>query len=93
LKTGSDQDSIANHFGSVTRRQVSAFCQQIRDVLVKTFVPQNLCADHLRRNKFLKHNANISYRRLNLENNKLAFIADATYCYKKSSYFYFQRVT
>ena len=24
LKTGSDQESIANHFGSVSRRQVSA---------------------------------------------------------------------
>ena len=30
LKTGLDQDSIADHFGTITRRQVSAYCEQIR---------------------------------------------------------------
>ena len=28
LKTGLDQDSIANHFGTITRRQVSAYLFQ-----------------------------------------------------------------
>ena len=93
-KTGSDQESIENHFGSVSRRQVSAICQQIRDVLVKTFVPENLGEHHLSRSEFLKHNTQISDRLLNLESSKLAVIADGTYCYiQKSSNFYFQRVT
>ena len=94
LKTGSDKESIANHFGIITRRQVSAFCQQIRDALAKKFVPNNIGSDHLTRNEFLKHNTKISSRLFDLEGQKLAVLADGTYCnMQKSSNFYFQRVT
>ena len=93
LKTGLDQQSIACHFGTVTRRQVGHYCEQIRNCLIRNYVPKHLGAKHLTREQFLLHNSEVSKSLFNLEDNRLSLIADGTYCYiQKSSNFFFQRV-
>ena len=88
LKTGLDQDSIANHFGTITRRQVSAYCEQIRHCLTKNFVPKHLGSCHITREDFLKHNTKMANFMLDLEGSKLPLIADLLLHSKKFQFLF-----
>ncbi len=97
LKTGNSQESIANHFNKVTRRQVSSYCKQIRKALILNFVPQNIGPNHLKRDAFLQHKTKIAKCLLNLgeetmEANesrlvtKLRYVVEVTNCFCKRSF-------
>ena len=60
------ENTLITFYFVIGVNQISAFCQQVRDVLVKTFVLKTLGGDHLTRNEFLKPNTKISDRLLNL---------------------------
>jgi hypothetical protein len=39
LKTGLTQTQLALYFGITSRQSISDYCQQVRDAMVKDFVP------------------------------------------------------
>ena len=59
LKTGLDQETLAAYFGIDDRRVVARYCEQIRDGLLKYFVPKNLGTQHLSRQEWINNNTPI----------------------------------
>lgn len=92
LKTGLDQKNIATIFQIDTQQEVSRILAQVRDCLMRDFVPENLGAKALERSEWIMHNSYISKQLFNLNDGQLMLIADGTYCYcQKSSNNLFQR--
>jgi hypothetical protein len=92
LKTGLDQKNIATIFQIGTQQEVSRILAQVKESLMKGFVPQNLVAKALERSDWIIHNSYISKQLFNLNDEQLVLIADGTYCYcQKSSNNLFQR--
>ena len=95
MKRNVDQTFLATIFG-ISQRDVSRYCQQIRESLMNNFVKNNLGASSLNRDDFLNNNTDIVKRLFfdNSDSDQLAIIADGTYCYiQKSSNNDFQRKT
>ncbi|RNA36622.1 Vacuolar sorting-associated 13C [Brachionus plicatilis] len=70
------------------------YCQQVRKALTDDFVPLNIGANHLSREKWLIENNTVAKKLHTTDKNQMVFIADGTYCYcEKSSDNQFQRST
>ena len=92
LKTGLDNRTIATIFSLDNHQSVSEYCQQVRNSMMKDFVPKNLGAKHLPRNVWTSQTCTSSKLLFSIPNNQLAFIADGTYIYThKSMYKTIQR--
>ena len=77
-----------------SQQDVSSYCQQARKAIEKDFVPLYLGAKHLDRQGWLSHNSILVNELFDLNNEKFAAIADATYIYcQKSSNNQVQRKT
>jgi hypothetical protein len=75
-------------------QNVGHYCQQVRDSLIKDFVPKNLGPSHISRSEWIKHNTPIATHLYDISPNEFAIIADGSYCYcQKSRNNYFQRKT
>ena len=95
LKTGLGQATIAAFFDNedLNQQNISHFSEQIRTALSISFVPNNLVANSLAREKICEHNTPfVNVFCENPSNQKVALIADGTYlrC-EKSSNHSFQR--
>ena len=94
LKTGLPYRTIATLFSLNDFQNVGNYCQQVRDSLIKDFVPKNLGPSHISRNEWIKHNTPMVTYLYNITPSDFAIIADGTYCYcQKSQDNYFQRKT
>jgi hypothetical protein len=92
LKTGLDYRTIASVFSLEEFQNVGNYCNQVRDSMLKDFVPNYLGAAHLPREEWKKHNTDIVKELFFDNNDQFAIIADGTYIYcQKSNNNYLQR--
>jgi hypothetical protein len=92
LKTGLDHRTISTIFSIDSHQKVGEYCDQVRNTLLKDFVPKNLGANHISREQWTQQNSLISKELFNVGNNELILIADGTYSYcHKSKYNTLQR--
>lgn len=83
---------IANIFDLEYRQSVSNICSQVRNAMIKDFVPYYLGAKRLSREQWIENNTEMVKALFDMNNNQFAFIADGTNCYcQKSSNNMFQR--
>ncbi|RNA43599.1 Vacuolar sorting-associated 13C, partial [Brachionus plicatilis] len=85
IKTGLDQNMIANIFDLEYRQSVSNICSQVRNAMIKEFVPYYLGAKRLSREQWIENNTEMVKALFNINNNQFAFIADGTSCYCQKS--------
>ncbi|CAF1052181.1 unnamed protein product [Brachionus calyciflorus] len=85
LKTGLDQNTIANIFDIEYRKNVSNICAQVRNAMLKDFVPQYLGAKRFVRDQWLGQNTEMVNSLFDLTDDRFAVIADGTYCYCQKS--------
>ena len=85
LKSGMPQNTINAIFGIKLRQNVSEYCSQTRDALIKDFVPQFLGANHRTREQFLDKNTILARTLFDMNENQLCLIADGTYIYCQKS--------
>ena len=94
LKTGNDLRTVAAIFGLNDHFEVSRYLEQVRETLMKKFVCENIGANSLARNEWLKHNTQIAKGLFTDNEDQFVFVADGTYCYcQKSKNNQFQRVS
>ncbi len=97
LKTGVSQDQIVGFFDkkNLTQQQISAYLDQIRNELSKSFVSNNLGAKSLTRNALCSHNTPFVRVFCNdSDNKKAALLADGTYLKCEKSFNHeFQRLS
>jgi hypothetical protein len=93
LKTGISQEMIKSIFNIKDQQTVSSYCQQVREALMKDFVPQHLGIDSFSRKQWLDTNTGIASVLYDLNDIRLCTVADGTYCYcEKPADNYLQRL-
>ena len=85
LKTGLDDRTIATLFSIDNHQAISTYKKQVRTTLLKDFVPQNLGVNHLSREDWLKTNTIMAKTLLDVQDDKMIFVADGTYLYHNKS--------
>ena len=94
LRKGLDQNTMGEIFGFEHWQSISNICEQVRDAMLKDFMPKYLGIDHLTREQWVSQNTEMVNELFDFDNNQLAFVADGTYLYcQKSSNYHFQRKT
>ena len=85
LKTGIPQSTLSGYFGLESIIKISHFCSQVRDALIKDFVPLFLGCESLNREEWLKKNTDLAKELFSLSENQLCLVADGTYLYCQKS--------
>jgi hypothetical protein len=95
MRLGLSNHVLACLFHLKSKRTVSRIFHQVREALMKTFVPLNLGFQHISRNEILAdHQTVIATELLTSEPDEIVLIADGTYLFcQKSSNNEFQRRT
>ncbi|CAF1114855.1 unnamed protein product [Brachionus calyciflorus] len=76
---------IANIFDFEYRQSISNICAQVRNAMIKDFVPNYLGAKRFSIEQWLGQNTEIVKALFDLDDNQLSIIADGTYCYCQKS--------
>ena len=80
LKTGIPQTTLSSFFG-IDNRQISHWCNQVREALIKDYVPQFLGSRSQTRHQWLNKNTDLVKELYNLTDEQFCLIADGTYLY------------
>jgi hypothetical protein len=86
LRTGLDYRTIASILSFENHQRVGEYCTQVRQCLLKDFVPNNIGVSHLTREQWEHQKTVFSKELLNINDSQVALLADGTYlCNEKSS--------
>jgi hypothetical protein len=92
LKNGLEQSTIASYFQTKTRFSIQNYCDQVREALLKDFVPKYLSSKSKTRQDWLMDNSYYVKNLFDLNDDQLAIVCDGTYIYcEKSANHSFQR--
>jgi hypothetical protein len=72
-------------FGIPSKQSISDYCQQVRDAMVKDFVPLYLGASHRPRKEWTNSNTLMAKVFFDMLNNQLCLVAIGTYIYCQKS--------
>lgn len=75
--------TIATVFSIDNNQSVGHYCEQVRNSLLKGFVPKNLGVAHLSRDDWVKETTIFAKTLYNATDNELILVADGTYLYHK----------
>ena len=76
---------ISTFFNIEYRQTISNICSQVRNSMLKDFVPKYLGANRFSRQEWLYHNTDMVKTLFDLRDDQIVFIADGTYCYCQKS--------
>jgi hypothetical protein len=85
LKTGLDYKTISTIFSIDHFQNIGNYSEQVRNSLLKDFVPANLGAIHLTRDEWTKQNTVMAKKLFNVPDDSLILVADGTYIYCQKS--------
>ena len=85
LRTGLDHRTIASLFSIDNYQTISAYNKQVRNALLKDFVPKHLGVSHLSREQWVKENTLMAKTIFDVPDDKLILVADGTYLYHGKS--------